>query len=253
MSPSARGEYRKVADDIRDGIENGKYPRGELLPVEERLAEDLGVHRATVNKALKVLLAEGLVRVHRGKGTYVNAIPKIKRDAVGRQRQDVREAGAARGAFDAELRQHGLTAGVEVTVAEVAVPDDAAERLAVDEGATVLARQRVMTADGVPVQTATSYIPLDIAAGTALADVDPGPGGSYSRLAELGHAVAEFTEDVDVRPPSQDEIRALRMSDDQRVYEIVREARTAAGRVVEVNVIVLPVHQWCLRYRWPAG
>ncbi|MFI0487694.1 hypothetical protein [Actinomadura sp. 9N215] len=44
----------------------------------------------------------------------------------------------------------------------------------------------------------------------------------------------------------------LRMTEDPRVYEIVREAHTSADRVVEVNVIVLPVHQWCLRDKWPA-
>ncbi|WP_165969413.1 hypothetical protein [Actinomadura sp. KC06] len=43
-----------------------------------------------------------------------------------------------------------------------------------------------------------------------------------------------------------------RMTEDQRVDEIVREAHTSADRVVEVNVIGLPVHQWCLRYKWPA-
>lgn len=252
MSTPARGQYREVADRIRAGIESGAYPRGELLPVEERLAEDLGVHRATVNKALKVLLAEGLVRVHRGKGTYVNAIPKIKRDAASRQRRDVREAGEARGAFDAEMRRHGLTTRSQVTIERGPAPADVAERLSVEEEAEVLIRRRTMFADDVPVQIAASYFPLDIAEDSPLTEPDTGPGGTYSRLADLGHAPASFTEDVDVRPPSEEEIRLLRMTEDQRVYEIVREAHTAADRVAEVNVIVLPVHQWCLRYRWPA-
>jgi hypothetical protein len=51
---------------------------------------------------------------------------------------------------------------------------------------------------------------------TALAHTDPGPGGTYSRLADLGHAPATYTE----------------------------TARTAAGRTVEVNQIILPAHQW---------
>ncbi|MGH3194112.1 MAG: hypothetical protein ACRDOL_43995, partial [Streptosporangiaceae bacterium] len=29
-------------------------------------------------------------------------------------------------------------------------------------------------------------------------------------------------------------------------------ARTAAGRIVEVNQIILPAHQWELVYEWPA-
>jgi DNA-binding GntR family transcriptional regulator len=67
-----------VADRIRAGIESGVYRRGELLPREEQLAEDLEVHRATVNKALKLLLAEGLVRVHRGVGTQESVGTSIR-------------------------------------------------------------------------------------------------------------------------------------------------------------------------------
>lgn len=251
-SSPGRGQYREVADTIRASIESGAYPRGELLPIEEQLAEQLGVHRATVNKALKVLVAEGLVRVHRGKGTFVSKIPKIRRDSAGRQRRDTREEGQARGAFDAELRRLGLTARSEVTVDQVSAPADVAERLGAEEGATVLVRRRVMFGDDEPVQMAASYFPLDIAAGSQLAEVDTGPGGAYSRLADLGHAPALFTEDVDVRPPTEDEARALRMAEDQRVYEIIRTAETATGRTVEVNVIVLPAHQWRLRFSWPA-
>jgi GntR family transcriptional regulator len=252
-STPPRGQYREVADRIRAGINSSEYPRGELLPIEEELAETLGVHRATVNKALKLLVAEGLVRVHRGKGTIVNAIPKILRDSAGRQRRDAREEGNARGAFAAELQRLGLTARSEVTVEEVPAPAEAAERLGLDEGATVLVRRRVMFADDTPVQLAASYLPLDIVGGTQLTQTDTGPGGTYSRLSDLGHAPIVFTEDIDIRPPADGEITALRMTEDQRVYEIVRTAETASGRVVEANVMVLPAHQWRLRFTWPAS
>jgi DNA-binding GntR family transcriptional regulator len=109
-----------------------------------------------------------------------------------------------------------------------------------------------MYASNVPVQLATSWLPLDIAAGTQLAETDTGPGGAYSRLAELGHAPAAFIEIVRVRPPTGHEARFLRMDPEQRVIAIRRNARTAAGRIVEVNDIVLPAHQWELVYDWPA-
>ena len=46
-----------------------------------------------------------------------------------------------------------------------------------------------MYASGFPVELATSWLPADIV-GTneELYDADPGPGGIYSRLAELGMA-----------------------------------------------------------------
>jgi hypothetical protein len=42
------------------------------------------------------------------------------------------------------------------------------------------------------------------------------------------------------------------MDPDQRVVTIQRTTRTSAGRIVEVNQITLPTHQWELVYEWLA-
>jgi hypothetical protein len=44
----------------------------------------------------------------------------------------------------------------------------------------------------------------------------------------------------------------LGIDPDHRVYAITRIADDTAGRTVEVNTIVMPTHQWTLRYTWPA-
>ncbi len=248
-----RPEYLQIAAELRDGINAGEWPPGTLLPSEPELAGRFGVTRATVNRALSVLRTEGLVRPERGRGTTVNELPVLRREAIARQVRDVREAGQARGAFDAELRRLGLTPRSDADVDQVPAPAAVAALLGVEEGAPVLGRRRRMYANDAPVQLATSYLPLDIAAGTALAASDPGPGGIYSRLADLGHAPATYTETARVRPPDEDEAQFLRMDPGQRVVTIQRTARTAAGRVVEVNQITLPAHQWELVYEWPAG
>jgi len=108
-----------------------------------------------------------------------------------------------------------------------------------------------MYANDVPLQLAVSYLPLDIASGTPLAETDTGPGGTYSRLMDLGHAPATLEESVRVRPPDDDEAQFLRMEAEQRVFAVRRIARTAAGRAVEVTDIALPAHQWELVYQWP--
>jgi GntR family transcriptional regulator len=246
-----RAQYRQLADLLRGAIERGEHAPGSSLPAESELARHYSVSRQTVNNAVSVLRGEGLVRVVRGKGTIVRELPVIRRDAVGRQR--IRETGDARGAFQAELEHLGLVARSDVEVAEVTAPAAIAELLAVDPGTAVLARRRQMYANDVPVQLATSYLPLDIVAGSHLAEMDQGAGGTYSQLAALGHAPATFTETLRVRPPDDEETRFLRLDAEQRVLAIRREAQTAAGRIVEVNDIVLPAHQWDLVYRWPAG
>jgi GntR family transcriptional regulator len=250
---SPRSQYRQLADLLRAGIESGEYPPGSVLPSEPALSGQYDVSRASVNRAVAILRSEGLVRVERGRGSIVRELPVIRRDAAGRQRQDVRESGDARGAFQAELERLGLTARSEVQVSETAAPADVARLLEVEPGAAVLARRREMYANDIPVQLATSYLPLDIAAGTQLAEADTGAGGTYSRLADLGQAPVSFTETVRVRPADEAESRLLRLDAEQRALIIRRTARTAAGRIVEVNDIVLPAHQWELVYDWPAG
>ena len=247
-----RPEYMQVADAIRAAIEAGEWEPGTLIPPEPELAARYRTTRATVNRALSILRAEGLVRPKQGRGTTVRPLPILRRDGAGRQRRAAREEGQARGAFDAEIRRHGLVPGTSTDVYEIAAAAEVAELLGVDEGTMVLARRREMRASGEPVQIATSYLPLDIAAGTPIAERDPGPGGIYSRLAELGHDPVAFAEAVRIRRPADDEARFLDMDLDQRVIAIRRTAATATGRVVEVNEIAMPAHQWELVYEWPA-
>ena len=97
---SPRAQFRQLADLIRGGIESGEYPAGSTLPPEMELARRHGVSRLTVNQAVRLLRAEGLVRVARGRGTMVREIPVIRRSSVTRYLREARERAGARGAFD---------------------------------------------------------------------------------------------------------------------------------------------------------
>jgi GntR family transcriptional regulator len=244
--------WREIAARLRHAVTGGRYGRGETLPTAGEFAAEFGVSEATVQRACDQLRSEGLIRPRSGRGTIVNPLPILRRDAIARQRRDVREAGQARGAFDAELRAAGFVPRTDVQVTEVTAPSEVAELLGTGYGDAVLARSRRMYADDEPVQMATSYLPLDITAGTPVAGSDPGPGGIYSRLADLGHEIAWFSETVRVRTPSDDEALFLHLDPDHRVLAIRRTATSSAGRAVEVNEIVLPAHQWELAYEWPA-
>jgi GntR family transcriptional regulator len=247
-----RPQYRQVADLIRFAIDTGKYAPGSELPPEDQLARLYDVSRATINRAVLILRGEGAVRVQRGKGTLIRELPVLRREGVARQRASARGWGEARGAFQAELGRLGLAARSEAEVTEEAAAPEIAALLGIEAGGRVVVRRRRMYGNDVPVQLATSFLPGDIAAGTLLAASDPGPGGIYSRLGDLGHAPAVFSESVRVRLPAGDEAAFLRMDAEQRVLDVRRLASTDAGRVVEVNEIVMPAHQWELYYEWRA-
>ncbi|MCD0450896.1 UTRA domain-containing protein [Actinocorallia sp. API 0066] len=154
------------------------------------------------------------------------------------------------GAFDTEIRALGMTPRSQLTVSRAVPPPEVAEILGTPDGEEVLVRHRRMFADDTPVQIAPSYIPLDIAAGTVLEEVEQGQGGMISRLAELGHAQRRMTERVTVRPPTEEEMAFLDMSADQRVFVITHVGWTAEGRPVEVCLHVMPTHYWEIDYAW---
>jgi len=260
--------YHAIGEELRARIESGQYEAGGQLPSEDALAREFGVSRQTVNKALLRLRAEGLVRVERGIGTTVRELPMLTSHRISRQHTVRRETAEARGAFQAELTELGYEPRSEVQVSRARAPievmrtfgdDDVPEgrnrkggpQRAEAEPMAVI-RARKMFAGDVPVQLATGYYPADIAAGTMIEEQDTGPGGTYSRLAELHHAPVKFSEQIRLRMASDDETAFLRLDTEQRVYEVERVARDDRGRAVEVNVIVMPAHQWQLAYEWVA-
>ncbi|MEV4078931.1 GntR family transcriptional regulator [Nonomuraea fuscirosea] len=247
--------FRELANDIREKIENGTYPLGEKLPTEVELAKDYGVTRPTVNRALRILLAEGWVRVHRGVGTIVRDFMPIVRDASVRHSKTRRERDEARGAFQAELAERDFSFETRNIVDRVAPPARVAALLGVstDEISTLM-RARYMKiipapdARHVPYQIAVSYIPLTIAAGTQMEDDDTGVGGISSRLAEAGRKQKRILETTSVRPPTEDEIDFLGVTEDQRVFDIEHVGVTKDGEPVKVTLYSIPTHMSILRY-----
>jgi GntR family transcriptional repressor for pyruvate dehydrogenase complex len=63
--------HEQVADSLRELISGGQLQRGAQLPPERELAIQLGVSRATISHAIRLLEQQGLVEVRVGSGTFV--------------------------------------------------------------------------------------------------------------------------------------------------------------------------------------
>jgi GntR family transcriptional regulator len=250
---SDRPVYRQIADHLRQAIRDGQYGEGDALPSEAAMAETYGVTRMTARQAIEVLKTEGLVRSEHGRGVFVRIRPKVHRLARNRFTKDWREREGGRGAYDVEMKQLGLEPAVElVEVGPVIPPPEIAERLRLQPEDQALIRRRQMYAAGQPMQLATSYVPWLFAGGTQMVDQDSGPGGIYSRLAEVGHRPARFTEEVATRMPTPEEARFLRLTDPQPVFNLFRTAFDEAGTPVEVCEHVMSGDRWLLAYEWAA-
>ena len=64
-------KFERVYLDIKQKIENGTYPIGELIPTEHELAETYDVSRETIRKAQKLLLENGFIHKKQGRGSTV--------------------------------------------------------------------------------------------------------------------------------------------------------------------------------------
>lgn len=52
-------------------VEQGIYPAGSKLPNENDLSREMNVSRTTLREAISFLVTQGVLEIHRGKGTFV--------------------------------------------------------------------------------------------------------------------------------------------------------------------------------------
>nr|WSX25565.1 GntR family transcriptional regulator [Streptomyces tubercidicus] len=258
MAKKEPGKVERIAADLRAMIDRGVYPPGGQLPSVSELQAAESIASQTARDVYRLLEKEGVIFTRQGKGSFVSPfLGKITRDGSGRYQKPARSEGGARGAFEAELNRLGLVYRPTPTEIDRARPPKlVAEAFKLHHSAKALYRRRVMHAsrdaegESFAVQIATSWFPGDIAFGTVLEQQDTGPGGSKSRLADLGHAQKLIEEKIEVRMPSAGEAASLGIPADRPVYELTHQASTAQGRVVEIAVHVMPVTTWRFSYSW---
>lgn len=246
-----RAPYRQIADKLRAVIDRGDLVAGDKLPSEARLMEHYEVARMTVRQAIQELRSEGRVVAEQGRGVFVRQPVQVRRLASERFARRHREAGLA--AFGVEAEKTGFTPRVDqLEVSTAGAPGEIRDRLRIGDGENVVIRSRRYLADGQPVETAVSYLPASIAAGSPIVDDDTGPGGIYARLEELGHELDHFTEEVSARMPTVDERRRLQLTDGVPVIVVLRTAYDTTGRPVEVCDTLKAAPAYVLEYDIPA-
>ncbi|WP_258308408.1 GntR family transcriptional regulator [Streptomyces sp. NWU339] len=75
-------EFQRVADHVRGRIADGTYPLRSFLPSQRDLAEELGVSRDTVQRALRELVNEGWIESRQGSGSRVIKTQRIQSSAA---------------------------------------------------------------------------------------------------------------------------------------------------------------------------
>lgn len=147
--------YLQVIDHMKRDIAAGVYKEKEKLPSEFELAKSLGVSRATLREALRILEEENVVVRRHGVGTFVNPEPVFSSGIE--QLTSISDM----------IRQAGMEPGTIYLSTGAAPPtEEDLKRFHCSKAESIVTIERVRTADGEPVvycvdKVPSSYLPND--------------------------------------------------------------------------------------------
>jgi len=232
--------YRQVAARIKEQIESGQALPGDILKAEE-LAQRYGLSRQTTQRALSLVAGEGLVRTIRGTGAVVQTRRPRRRIRRGQTVTRNPGYGYVFPATDNPLevwKPHG-----QPYKSMEAAPARVAKAFALETGAAVLRRRRVMSPEGEPpFQLVDTWLsPQAVEDAPRIAEPSTGPGGYLDRLEEAGHGPISWRETTRVRMPDPEEAKLLDIATTLPVLEIAMVGASARdGQPVEVTIKVIP-------------
>lgn len=214
--------YLLVQSHLREGIKSGQWTVGDRLPSEAELVTQFSVSRMTVNRALRELEQEGLIRRQQGAGSFVAPLERVASTLVIR---DIHDEIAARGhSHEAEILQMG----------ERRARRGEAQQLGLEAGARIFHSRILHRENGLPLQLeerlvnpvcAPDYLQQDFRAQTPTAyllQVAPLTGADYQ---------------IEAVAASADEAALLGLQAGDPCLVIERRSRCPGGSVTWVRLL----------------
>jgi GntR family transcriptional regulator len=201
--------YRQLNALLRDLIRAGEFQPGERFLTERQIVERFGVSRATANKALSNLVAEGIVEFRKGVGTFV-CVSRLQYDTTALV-SFTDKALAARTVPMTQVLQFAKPASGDA-------PDIVAAALQVSTAAELIFVERLRLASALPVVLERRYVVASRCPELCQADVE---GSLYSAwTTKYGRAING----------AEETIRAVNLRGDEA--KLLRTRQGAAGFLV---------------------
>ncbi|MTI59434.1 MAG: GntR family transcriptional regulator [Firmicutes bacterium] len=141
--------YFQLYDILYRAIKNGFYKPEELLPTENDLIEKYSVSRATVRKAMDLLVNDGLITRQRGYGTVVQK-PKIEQ-TLNRVNH-----------FSSEMARKGYNSSTTILENKIVYANKTiAEALDIKESTKMIQVKRLRSANENPMCIESAYLIYD--------------------------------------------------------------------------------------------
>ncbi|KPQ19013.1 MAG: transcriptional regulator, GntR family [Rhodobacteraceae bacterium HLUCCA24] len=206
---------------LQEDIAQGALAPDAALPGELRLAQDYGVSRVTIRRALEALEAQGLIERRAGSGTVVRSRPgdgvRLAGDLATMMPQ-LMEMGQT---TEARLIDFSYTPPVPSVARALGLgPDDQVQRAV-----------RVRLVEGLPFSHLTTHVPADIAAHYSEADLATTP---LLRLMERGGVrIGHAEQEVSATLAAPQVAEALETEVGAALIALTRIVRDEDGRGVE--------------------
>ena len=143
--------WQVVADTVIQGIEEGKYAEGSRLPPEAGIAEEIGVNRHTVRRAVAELVKSGRLRPNPRGGTVVAPIrASLTLNSSERFSDTLEQAGFA---------THGQL--LSSKLADKPIPSEIARELQCPAMASLISLRYLQVANGLPLTLVTTWADAD--------------------------------------------------------------------------------------------
>jgi GntR family transcriptional regulator len=169
----------RLRNELLEEMTSSQLQPGTKLPTEGELATRFGVSRATVREAVGSLVEAGYVTRRRGSGSYVA------------ERRRMPHGLDSTLSYLAMIESAGVHAGMRVLDAVLEQSSEIDRPLQLSQGDTVLAVERVRTADDQPVIYSRDRIPARLLrADLDLENLDP---SLFGLLSSSGHAADHAT------------------------------------------------------------
>ncbi|MFE5793811.1 GntR family transcriptional regulator [Streptomyces sp. NPDC056503] len=247
-----RSPHQRIAAEIRRRITRGELPSGSKLGSTAELMEQYGgVANTTIQKALQMLKAEGLLEGLPGKGVYVRQHGQQSVEPIAYMRPAGPDESYPWVSEAAKRRQVGSSRLLDVEV--VVPPREVAEALGLADGERAVLRKQLLLLDGEPTELARSYYPLGLVEGTPVLEGKLIRGGTPALLAAMGHPPREFVDELSSEIPTEEEVVVLELPKDMPVLVAFRVVYSDGGRPIEATLMTKAAHRYRMRYRLPVA
>jgi len=209
--------YFQVSAAIEQAIESGRVPNGSLFANEMLVAEQLGLSRPTIRRAMQDLVDKGLIVRRRGIGTRV-VQPKVRRPLELTSLYD-------------DLAGSGQEPTTKVLdVEHVSCDEEVAAQLGLEVGSDVQVVVRLRSAVGNPIAKLTNYLPQ------AVGEFEAGEleeHGLYELMRNRGIHLHAASQTVGARTATAAEAKLLAERRNAALLTMQRTTYDDQGAVVE--------------------